>query len=53
MSLELDEQGPHQYHAGQIIAIPYHARMNVVNFDDEILEFFVVKAPNPAKCGRD
>lgn len=53
MSLELDQQGPHQYHAGQIIAIPYHARMNVVNFDDEILEFFVVKAPNPVKYGRE
>nr|WP_314464163.1 cupin domain-containing protein [uncultured Clostridium sp.] len=53
MSLELDQQGVHQYHAGQIIAIPYHAKMNVVNSDDEILEFFVVKAPNPAEYGRE
>lgn len=53
LSLELDQQGVHKYHAGQIIAIPYHAKMNVVNCDDEILEFFVVKAPNPAKYGRE
>lgn len=47
MTLKLDEQEAHLYTAGQIINIPYHAKMNVNNFDDDILEFFVVKSPNP------
>lgn len=47
MTLKLDEQEAHQYTGGQIINIPYHSKMNVNNFDDDILEFFVVKSPNP------
>ena len=47
MTLKLDEQEPHKYTARQIISIPNHAKMNVNNLDDDILEFFVVKSPNP------
>lgn len=47
MTLKLDEQEPHQYTIGQIVNIPYHIKMNVNNFDEDILEFFVVKSPNP------
>lgn len=47
MTLKLDDQEPHQYTAGEIVNIPYNVKMNVNNLDEEILEFFVVKAPNP------
>lgn len=47
MTLRLDEQEPQKYTHGQIISIPYHTKMNVHNFDECILEFFVVKSPNP------
>lgn len=51
MTIALDEQETHKYHAGQIINIPYHKKMDVQNKDDEILEFFVVKSPNPRNYG--
>lgn len=47
MTLQLDEQEPHYYTAGQIVSIPYHTKMNVNNLDEGILQFFVVKSPNP------
>ncbi|MBK5245008.1 MAG: cupin domain-containing protein [Eubacteriaceae bacterium] len=47
LSLKLDDQEIHEYPSGQIIYIPYHAKMNVNNFHDDILELFVVKSPNP------
>lgn len=47
MTLKLDEQEPHLYTCGQIINIPYHTKMNVNNFSNDILEFFVIKSPNP------
>jgi quercetin dioxygenase-like cupin family protein len=47
LSLKLDDQEVHKYEQGQIINIPYHAKMNVNNFDADILELFVIKAPNP------
>jgi quercetin dioxygenase-like cupin family protein len=51
MTIALDEQEAHRYPAGQIINIPYHTKMDVQNKDDEILEFFVVKSPNPRNYG--
>ncbi len=51
LSLTLDEQEQHVYNAGQIIGIPYHTKMNVKNCDEDILEFFVIKAPNPRNYG--
>ena len=47
MTLCLNEQEPHRYTKGDIINIPYNTKMNVHNQDEEILEFFVVKSPNP------
>jgi quercetin dioxygenase-like cupin family protein len=47
MTLKLEEQQSQKYTEGQVISIPYNTKMNVNNSDDEILEFFVVKAPNP------
>lgn len=47
MTIQLDEQEPHRYQSGGILNIPYNVKMNVKNLDDDILEFFVVKAPNP------
>ncbi|SKC40036.1 cupin domain-containing protein [Maledivibacter halophilus] len=47
MTLKLDEQEAMEYKAGDIINIPYNTKMNVNNFQEEVLEFFVVKSPNP------
>jgi len=47
VTLQLDEQEPHKYEKGKIINIPFHTKMNVNNKDEEVLELFVIKAPNP------
>ncbi|GLC29534.1 cupin domain-containing protein [Clostridium omnivorum] len=47
LTLRLDEQDPHKYAKGNIINIPYNTKMNVNNFDEDVLELFVVKSPNP------
>ncbi len=47
LTLQLDEQEPHKYSKGQIINIPYKTKMNVNNFDDDVLELFIIKSPNP------
>jgi quercetin dioxygenase-like cupin family protein len=47
ISLQLDDQEEHIYTAGSIIAIPYKIKMNARNNHEEVLEFFVVKAPSP------
>jgi quercetin dioxygenase-like cupin family protein len=47
VTLKLDDQEPHKYTGGQIINIPYHTKMNVNNLDEDVLELFVVKSPNP------
>jgi quercetin dioxygenase-like cupin family protein len=51
LTLKLNDQEPHRYSHGQIINIPYDVKMNVNNFDEEMLELFVVKAPNPKYYG--
>ncbi len=48
MSLKLEEHSPAEYEGGQIINIPYNTKMNILNNHDHVLEFFVVKAPNPS-----
>lgn len=45
--MQLGEQDPHKYERGQIVNIPYNTKMNVNNFDEDVLEIFVIKAPNP------
>lgn len=47
MTIGLNEQEANEYCKGDIINIPYNVQMNVQNLHDDILEFFVVKAPNP------
>ncbi|HHY24333.1 MAG TPA: hypothetical protein GX527_08900 [Clostridiaceae bacterium] len=47
ITLRLNDQEPHNYPEGSIINIPYNIKMNVSNQQDDVLEFFVVKAPSP------
>lgn len=47
MTLQLNEDAPHHYPAGNIVNIPYQTKMNVSNQQEDLLEFFVVKAPSP------
>ena len=49
ITLRLDDQQPHFYPRGSILAIPFRTLMNVSNQNDEVAEIFVVKAPGPAK----
>ncbi len=47
MAISLDDGLPAEYRKGNILNIPFKTKMNVTNKYDEVLEFFVVKAPNP------
>ncbi|PAB58381.1 cupin domain-containing protein [Anaeromicrobium sediminis] len=47
MTIQLGDEEARTYEAGKLLNIPYNVKMNVKNFDDGVLEFFVVKAPNP------
>lgn len=47
LTIKLGEQEEKEYPQGDIVNIPYNIKMNINNFNDEILEFFVIKAPNP------
>ena len=47
LTIKLDEQEEKEYTKGDIINIPYKVKMNINNLNDAILEFFVIKAPNP------
>lgn len=49
ITLQLDDQQPHYYPHGSILAIPYRTLMNVSNQNNEVAEIFVVKSPSPAK----
>ena len=49
ITLQLDDQQPHSYPRGSILAIPYRTLMNVSNQNNEVAEIFVVKAPGPTK----
>lgn len=48
LTLTLKDQSPAVYQGGQIINIPFNTKMNIVNKHADVLEFFVVKAPNPS-----
>lgn len=52
MNLRLGDQESVNYSSGQIIEIPNQIKMNVNNFSDDILEFYVVKTPNPNWTGK-
>lgn len=47
LSLKLNDQKENKYKEGSIINIPYKTLMDVNNKDEETLEIFVIKAPNP------
>lgn len=47
MNIKLDEKKANIYTKGDILNIPYKTKMDVKNKDEETLEFFVIKAPNP------
>lgn len=47
MTIKLNDSEPKVYSKGSILNIPFNTRMNVNNYSEELLEFFVVKAPNP------
>lgn len=48
VTLELDEKPAETFSKGSIINIEYNTLMKVCNTNDELLEFFVVKAPAPS-----
>ena len=52
ITLRLDSQEPHDYPAGNIVAIPYRTHMNVSNTHQDICEIFVVKVPSPASLSK-
>jgi mannose-6-phosphate isomerase-like protein (cupin superfamily) len=41
------DEGEHVYPAGSIVEIDNGTKMQPLNRDSEVLEFFVVKAPGP------
>ena len=47
LTLQLNEQDPHVYTSGKIVYIPYKTKMNISNQNDQLVEFFIVKAPSP------
>lgn len=47
MSIRLNDKETNLHGVGDIINIPYGIKMNVNNNHQELLEFFVVKSPNP------
>ncbi|OPJ56809.1 cupin domain-containing protein [Alkalithermobacter paradoxus] len=47
MTIKLNDENANEHSCGSILNIPFNTKMNVSNSYDEILEFFVVKAPNP------
>lgn len=49
MSATLNEQENHKYEAGTIIQVPINTKMNIANLEENILEFFITKAPAPTK----
>lgn len=47
LSITLADQQTHEYAKGNIVNVPYGVKMFIRNEGDDVLEFFVVKAPNP------
>ena len=47
LSIDLDEQGVHEYEGGTMLKIPFETKMNVRNLHEATLELIVVKAPAP------
>lgn len=47
LSAQLGDQEAHIYGKGDILDVPFNIKMNISNGGDDILEFFIVKAPHP------
>lgn len=47
ISIDVNEQGIHEYEAGTLLKIPIQTKMSVQNLHDETLELIIVKAPAP------
>ena len=47
LSIELNDQGIHEYPNGTLLKIPVGTKMNVKNRNEDTLELIVVKAPSP------
>jgi mannose-6-phosphate isomerase-like protein (cupin superfamily) len=47
LSLSLEDEPFNDHPVGSIVAVPFDHKMNIRNRGTEVLEFFVVKAPNP------
>jgi len=47
MTIALDDEPANEHATGEILAIPFNTKMQVTNEHPDVLEFFVVKAPNP------
>ncbi|MGI6486174.1 MAG: hypothetical protein GX759_03630 [Thermoanaerobacterales bacterium] len=53
MTIKLSEQEPARYEHGSIVNVPFNTKMNIKNLDEEVLEFFVVKSPNPRDMAQE
>lgn len=47
LSLSLEDGTVERHQAGTIVSVPFNLKMAIRNEGSDILEFFVVKAPNP------
>lgn len=47
ISINLADQGVHEYEGGTMIAIPNNTKMHIQNLHKEPLEVIIVKAPVP------
>ncbi len=47
MSIQLNQDHEQMYPNGKIINVPFNTKMNIRNVKEDILEFFIVKAPHP------
>ncbi|MBN2852658.1 MAG: cupin domain-containing protein [Clostridia bacterium] len=47
ITVQFNDADTNEYGYGNVIAVPYKTKMNVSNQNDEVLEFFVFKSPNP------
>lgn len=52
MCLTLNDQKPHDYSHGSIINVPYNTKMLIQNENSPLMDFFVVKSPNPRDIGK-
>lgn len=47
MTIALDDEPANLHQAGEILKIPFNTKMEVNNRHEDVLEFYVLKSPNP------